>query len=324
MPDHPAPSHRLARFAIQGGPFTDPDALAAHAREVEALGYDELYTADHVGRPDGGHEDSPPNVDPFAPLLVAASATSRLRVGPLVVNDGLHHPVLLARTAATVDRLTGGRLVLGLGTGYAAAEHRAIGRPILDPRERVTRFGASLEILRSLLDDGRADHRGRHEIVDVADLGVTPAQAHVPFLVGGNGRRVVGLGARYADIFQFTGLTHGPGGAPEPGGFSLSSVQERARWLTDDAGDRAPFIERSALVQFTACGSDAPASADLADRFGLTPEVIESSPFVLSGSLEQLVDKIGRLRDEIGITHYVVRDPAGFADVVAAASDHTT
>ena len=89
---------RPFRFALQGRNLGDREALVAAARQAESLGYEELFSFDHIG-----------TVDPFIPLMVAAEATTRLRVGPLVLNNELHHPALLARTAATVDRLTGGR-----------------------------------------------------------------------------------------------------------------------------------------------------------------------------------------------------------------------
>jgi alkanesulfonate monooxygenase SsuD/methylene tetrahydromethanopterin reductase-like flavin-dependent oxidoreductase (luciferase family) len=107
---------RPFRFAVQKRDFGDPDEIAEYARHVEQLGYEELYSYDHVGA-----------VDPFIPLIPAALATERLRVGPLVLNNEFHHPALLARAAATVDRMTSGRLVLGLGTGYAQDEHDSIG-----------------------------------------------------------------------------------------------------------------------------------------------------------------------------------------------------
>lgn len=310
---------RPYRFAIQGGPFGDPSALGDHARLVEALGYDELYTSDHIGAPDsGGRRGGRYVVDPFAPLLIAASATTTLRLGPLVLNNEFYNPALLARTAATVDSLTGGRLVLGMGTGYAAAEHEAIGAQIREPGPRVSRFAESLAVLRALLDTGAAVHTGAHETVNVDDLGVYPKQAHVPFLIGGHGRRVVRLAATFADIFQFTGLTHAEDGTPEAGGFAIGEVVERSRWLSEDSRDRDDEIERSALVQFVACGSDAPSDEELAEKFEIDESVITETPFVLSGSLERIVDKIERLRDEVGITHYVVREPDVFAPVVDA------
>lgn len=308
--------NRPYRFGVQGGPFGDADALAAHARHVESLGYDELFSYDHISQAPGSTGGD--KIDPFVPLVAAALATERLRVGPLVLNNEFHQPALLARTAATVDRATGGRLVLGLGTGYAEDEHDAIGQPIRPPGPRVTRFGESLAILRSLLDTGAADFDGEHEHVHIEDVGVMPIQTHVPFLIGGHGRRVVSLAGRFADIFQFTGLIHGERGAPSGGGFALVDVQERSRWLEAAAGDRHDDIERSALLQMTHVGDDAPTADDLAERFKLPAEIVEHTPFALFGTLEQVVDKIGRQREQLGITHYVVRDPDGFAPVVDA------
>lgn len=306
------------RFGIQGGPFGDVQALREHARMVEDLGYDEFFTSDHIGAPGGeGRKGGAFVVDPFIPLMIAAESTTRLRVGPLVLNNEFYNPALLARTAATVDRLTGGRLVLGLGTGYATAEHDSIGMPIRPPGPRVSRFGESLGILRALLDQGTVDHDGDHESVHFGDVGFAPLQERVPFLIGGHGKRVVGLAAKHADIYQFTGLTHGPDGAPAAGGFALADVIERGHWLSEAAGERDSPIERSALVQLTAVGDAARPVSDLAAEFELNHQVIEETPFILSGSIEQVVDKIEQLRETLGITHYVVRDPEGFAPVVA-------
>lgn len=313
------PSDRPYRFAIQGGPFGDAAALADHARLVEELGYVELYTSDHVGSPDAeGRRGGRYVVDPFAPLLIAASATTSLRVGPLVLNNEFYNPALLARTAATVDALSDGRLVLGLGTGYSAAEHESIGQPIRPPGARVTRFGESLAVLRALLDNASVEHVGEHETVRFDDLGVYPQQARVPFLIGGHGARVVRLAAQFADIFQFTGLTHDADGTPGAGGFGIDEVVRRSDWLSEAAGERDAEIVRSALVQFVACGDDAPTLSDLAAQFELDEAVVAETPFVLSGSLEQVVDKIGRLRESLGITHFVVREPEVFAPVVDA------
>lgn len=295
------------RFAVQGGPFSDPIELRAHALHVESLGYDELYTADHIM---SGAQD------PFIPLLVAAEATTTLRVGPLVLNNEFHHPALLARTALSVDHMTSGRLVLGLGTGYAQAEHDAAGITLRVPAERVDRFAESLHVLRELLDTGHCTFAGTHHRIEIDDLELPATQKKIPFLIGGHGKRVVNLAAKYADIFQFTGLTHGPDGAPAGGGFSLEHVEQRADWLSAAQGDRA--IERSALVQLTSVGADGPSDAELAERFGLDASIFADSPFVMVGSVEEIVDKIERLRERLGVTHYVVRDPDGFSPVLDA------
>jgi probable F420-dependent oxidoreductase len=305
---------RPFRFTVQGGVhpegpaalLLDPELLAAHARTIESMGYQEFWSSDHFGKP-----------DPFVPLVVAATATTTLRVGPLVLNNEFHHPAMLARTVATVDRLTGGRLILGLGTGYDESEHAAIGAPIRPPGPRVARFAESLAVLRTLLDTGAVDHDGEHHHLHVDDLGVRPTQAKVPFLIGGHGPRVVALAGRYADIFQFTGLTHGPGGQPT-GDFGLDGLDLRARWLAEAAGDRD--IERSALVQFVGIGAGAPTAEDLAARFEVDVEAIRDTPFALFGSVEQVVDRVERLRERLGISHYVIRDPENFAPVADALS----
>ncbi len=307
------------RFAIQGGSLADPVALRQEVQTIEALGYDEFYTSDHIGRPGSDARSGGMFVvEPFSPLIVAAEATEGLRLGPLVLNAELYNPGLLARHVATVDRLTGGRLILGLGTGYAIAEHDSIGMPIRPPGPRVTRFGEMLHILRGLLDDGALTFEGEHESIDMDDLGIEPQQDRVTFLIGGHGRRVVRLAGQFADIFQFTGLTHGEDGSPRAGGFAMADLVERSRLLRDAAGDRNGEIERSALVQVTGIGGDAPTSEQLVERLKLDPEVIAETPFVLCGSVEQIVDKIERLHEQLGITHYVVRDPEGFAPIMEA------
>lgn len=288
--------------------FGEVDAVRQTARECAEFGYDEFFTADHLGE-----------ADPFSPLLVAAAEEPMLRVGPLVLNNAFHNPALVARTAASMDRMTNGRFVLGLGTGYTQSEHDASGIPLLPPKERVDQFEESVTAIRSLLDTGAAFVDGTHHRVAVEDLGVRPVQERVPILIGGNGRRVVGIAGRHADIFQYTGLTHGPGGAISPGGFRPSDLVKRRAWIEEAAGDRIGDIELSALVQRIAIGADdRGAVAEVCEKWGLSEAEFADCPFALFGTVEQVVDKIHRLRDLLGITHYVVRDPAEFAPVIEA------
>ena len=302
------------RFSIQTGPFDDRNALREHAKKVEDLGYAELFSSDHLA---GGGLS---NVDPFLPLMVAAEATSTLRFGPLVLNNEFYNPVLLARTAASFDLLSDGRLVLGLGTGYAQEEHDAADIELRAPRDRVTRFGESLAVLRSLLDEGSADCDGAHITVAVDGLGVRPAQDRVPLLVGGHGKRVVTVAARMADIFQFTGLTHDSvTGKPTAGGFARNDVAERRDWLRRAAGDRYDQLELSALVQQTCVGDRVEtARSDAAVRLRSDSALVDETPFVLIGSEAQVIEKLLALREDLGIHHITSRDPDDFAPVVAA------
>lgn len=301
---------RPFRFGVQGGPFTDAAALRDHARMVEDLGYDELFTADHLGA-----------VDPFLPLVVAAEVTTRLRFGPLVLNNEFHQTALLARTAATFDALTGGRLLLGMGTGYAQGEHDAAGVELRAPGPRVTRFGESLTALRSLLDDNSCVLDGEHVRLDVEALDVRPIQTRVPFLIGGHGRRVVTLAAAHADIFQFTGLSHDPvTGAPGVGGFGLDQVAVRHQWFSAAAAaaGRADRIELSALVQRTDVSEKwSVAADDMVDRLGVDRSVVDETPFVMFGSVDAVCEKLLGVRERLGISHFVIREPEAFAPVVA-------
>jgi probable F420-dependent oxidoreductase len=293
---------------VQARGLAERDAVISAARQAEDLGYEEFYSYDHLGM-----------VDPFVPLVVAAEATSTLRVGPLVVNSEFHHPALLARTAATVDRMTGGRLVLGMGTGYARFEHDAINLDLRPPGRRVERLQESLRALRSLLDSGSVQMNGTHHRLAITDLGVRPVQDHVPLLVGGHGRRVIRVAGRLADIFQFTGLTHGEDGTPGPGGFALEELTARAEWLSQAAGVRQ--VERSILVQRTVIKDRVEDAVDEAcRRLDLPQEVVTSTPFLLFGSVAQTIERLHQLRETLGVSHVVVREAADFAPVVAALS----
>jgi probable F420-dependent oxidoreductase len=302
---------RRFRFAVQPmssevNILQDRDALRTVAHRAVDAGFDELYVPDHFG-----------SIDPFPAVMLAADAAPQLRVGTLVLNNEFHHPALLARTAATIDRLTGGRFVLGCGTGYMASEHDSTGIELRAPKERVDRFEESMRALRSLLDDGTYHHDGTHHRLAIDKLGVVPVQSRVPLLIGGHGKRVVQVAGRYADIFQYTGLSHGPGGAIAASGFALDDLRRRADWIEDAAGDRIRAIERSALVQVFEIGNGQ-AVTRAAELLGLDEATIAETPFALVGTVEQIIDKIERLRAQLGITHYVVRDVDAFAPIIDA------
>ena len=299
---------RPFRFGVQATNLDRPAAIVSAAKQAEALGYDEFFSYDHFGAE-----------DPFIPLMLAAEVTSRLRLGPLVLNNEFHHPALLARTAATVDRLTGGRLVLGFGTGYDQAEHDAIGVLLRDPPERVRRLEDCLIAVRCLLDTGAMTMTGQHHNLAVSELGIRPVQACVPFLIGGNGRRLIEVAARHAHIFQFTGLSHGVNGAPRLDGFRFEAVAERNRWFMRAAGHRLATVERSVLVQVCHIGHGAhERNQALLQEWGFDLRTVQRTPFALVGSIRQVVDKLEWLRDELGVNHVVVRDAEGFAPIVAA------
>src|SRR5262245_17200402 len=167
---------RWMRFGVSALQAVDRAAWQAQARRYEDLGFDVLLVADHLGG----------MFPPLVPLVSAADATERLRVGTFVVNNDFWHPVLLARDAAAVDLLTGGRLELGLGAGHAQVEYESAGLAYDPPAIRVARLAESVPLLRRLLDGDTVDHDGPNYSLHQASVGFATAQARVPLLVGGN------------------------------------------------------------------------------------------------------------------------------------------
>ena len=167
---------RPFRFGFQWTSATPQDVVAA-ARAAEDAGFDIFQVGDHVG------------AEPSALVCLAAAAvtTERIRLGTLVLNNDLHHPVPLAQEVATLDQLSSGRVELGLGAGHSFTEYAAMGQPFDPPARRKERLAESVEILRALLDGGRVSHRGTHYGLDEA-VTLAPQQEHVPLLVGVNGR----------------------------------------------------------------------------------------------------------------------------------------
>lgn len=146
MPQSLRPS-RPFRFGVNLLAPAPVDEWRAKCRRAEELGYDVILVPDHLGMP-----------APFPSLVAAAEVTERPRLGTFVLNAGFWNPALLAREVATTDALTGGRLELGLGTGYVQAEHDRAGLPWGSPRERVDHLQHTIEELDRLLGSDELPH----------------------------------------------------------------------------------------------------------------------------------------------------------------------
>jgi alkanesulfonate monooxygenase SsuD/methylene tetrahydromethanopterin reductase-like flavin-dependent oxidoreductase (luciferase family) len=138
-------------------------------------------------------------------LPAIAAITRRVRLGPLVAPTSVHHPALLANRAATLDRISGGRFVLGLGAGWQINEHKAYGFDLEPPGRRVQRFEEGIAIVRSLLDEDRTTFHG--ELYDITDAPCqpTPIQRPLPILVGTSGPRMLRATARHAQEWNTWG-----------------------------------------------------------------------------------------------------------------------
>ncbi len=174
------------------------------AETVEALGFESLWRSDHLF----SLFDVParPGLDTWASLTLLATATRRIRFGPLVCPITFHHPSVLARQAAAVDVLSGGRLELGIGAGWHDREHQAFGIPYPRVGERIRRLDEAAQVLRALWQDGPAQFTGRYYRLDGGVGWPKPAQRpRIPLLIGGRGPRVLEVVARYADEWNCGG-----------------------------------------------------------------------------------------------------------------------
>ncbi|MEU3840222.1 LLM class F420-dependent oxidoreductase [Streptomyces sp. NPDC028635] len=280
---------RPFRFGVN---LLDPSSAGewrAKCRRAEESGYDVILVPDHLGM-----------VAPFPALVAAAEATERPRVGTFVLNAGFWNPALLAREVATTDALTGGRLELGLGTGYVQSEHESAGLPFGSPRERVDHLRRTVEELERLL--GSAGHRPR------------PAQQpRVPLLIGGNGDRMLRLTAEHADVAAFTGSRTVPGsttGQLAPVG--AEELDERvARYHAFAAGREEP-AELNLLIQSVVITDDPEAAArPLLERIpGTTVEELLALPIFLFGTEEEIVARILALRERYGFSYLTVLEPS--------------
>src|SRR5438093_433665 len=300
------------RFGVNMRTATSGAAWGEAARRAEALGYSTLTVPDHFTE----------MFSPMPAVMAAAAATTRLRVGPLVLNNDFRHPVLLAREAALIDLLTDGRLQLGLGAGYMKSEYEQAGVPFDRGGVRVARLGEAVRILKALLRGETVTFAGLHYHVTGHAIHPRPRQQpHPPILIGGNGRHILALAACEADIVALTGITFSQGGTGRDfSGFTAEGTDERLRWIRETAGERFARLELNALIQRVIVTDDrVKAAEDLARQWPLTPQDVLRCPFVLLGTVDEIAETLRERRERWGISYYVVFEPVMdvFAPVVA-------
>jgi alkanesulfonate monooxygenase SsuD/methylene tetrahydromethanopterin reductase-like flavin-dependent oxidoreductase (luciferase family) len=176
------------------------------ARRAEAQGWDGIWFPDHYMADDPkGEPSDEPALECWSALAALGAAAPRLQLGSLVSPSTVHHPALLAHQATTVDVVSGGRVVLGIGAGWQVNEHRAYGWELPPPKARVDRFAEFIEILHGLLHDKRTTFSGTYFSVVDAPCEPKGAGDPVPILVGTGGPRMLRLTARWAQAWNIWG-----------------------------------------------------------------------------------------------------------------------
>jgi len=190
-------------YSVAGeSPLTWP-TLAEHARRAEAAGVDSLWLSDHLFldiAKYGGTDDPQGAFEPIATLAALAQVTSRVRLGTLVLCEALRPPAVAAKALATLDRITGGRLDVGLGAGWYAPEYTAIGMDMPSPGVRISRLREATQIITALLGGDEVDYAGEYFRIEGARVDPPALQSpRPPVLLGGKGDRLLATVAECAD-----------------------------------------------------------------------------------------------------------------------------
>jgi F420-dependent oxidoreductase-like protein len=189
------------RFSIWPSPAQPWDDIRDITAHCEQTGWDGVYFADHF-MPNG---PGPQPLDGdmlecWSIIAALAASVPRLRIAPLVTSVTYRHPAVLAKIAAAVDQVSGGRLTLGVGAGWQVNEHAAYGIELGSVRERMDRFEEAVQVLHSLLTQPRTTFAGTYFQVQDAPAQPAPVQERMPLLIGGGGeRRTMRIAAKYAD-----------------------------------------------------------------------------------------------------------------------------
>ncbi|GAA3445475.1 TIGR03621 family F420-dependent LLM class oxidoreductase [Planomonospora venezuelensis] len=296
---------RPFRFAAVVRQASSGREWAEKARRLEGAGFDVLLVPDHlVG----------PRLAPVAAMTAAACATSRLKVGTLVFANDFRHPAVLAKEAATVDLLSEGRLELGLGTGWMAADYAAAGLALDPPGTRVDRLAEAIAVLKGLWGDGPFTFRGEHYRIDGLDQHPKPFRRPGPrLLLGGGGPRMLRLAAREADVINLGMRVRADGTGPDGADGGLAAFLAKIDVVRRAAAERYGAIELGTSVQqLGERRRDEPWSAADSSRQDETPQV-------LLGTRGDVADKLRHWRDTHDLSYYVLhheRDLEAFTPVV--------
>jgi probable F420-dependent oxidoreductase len=257
-----------------------PLDLLEEVRAAEDAGWYGVWLADHYMPNTGDTTPARGDVYECWGLLPAlAAVTDRVRIGTLVSPTSVHHPALLAKRAATIDRLSAGRMVLGLGAGWQINEHHAYGIELEPPGKRVSRFEEAIQIVRSMLsEESTTFHGACYDITD-APCDPKPVQSPLPLLVGTRSPRMLRITARYASEWNTWGT-------PEQAGDHRAALVE-----TCDKVGRDPATMRTSVNA-------------MVDLDGSMPPPGRAALF---GSAQQLIDQFGQYA-ELGFDEFILPD----------------
>ena len=277
------------RFGVVAANESSGQAWLDKARRIESMGFATMVLPDTLAY----------SLAPFEALAAAAAVTSTLRFGTYVINNDYRHPVMLAKEAATLDFLSGGRFELGIGAGRPAAaqDNAMLGQSFDAGSVRVDRLEEALRIIKPLLRGEKVDFTGKYYSVKEAKLAPAAVQAPVPLLIAASQPRLLKLAAREVDMVALAIQWRE----------TEAEVAERIRIIREAAGDRFPSVGIN--INLMAVAGRLPHHVEA----GLGPdgarELAQSDAIpVLKGSTDEMVDRLERLRERLSIKYILVAD----------------
>jgi probable F420-dependent oxidoreductase len=305
------------RFGVINEQMKAPSAWFDHVRRVEALGYTTLLLRDHFVSDFFGDQYAP-----LVALMAAASVTTTLRLGTMVIDNDYRHPVMLAKEAATLDCLSGGRFELGIGAGWLRTEYEQAGLPFDRAGVRIDRLEESIRVMKGIWAEAPTTFAGQHyQVTGINGVPKPLQRPHPPLLIGGGKERMLKLAGREADIVGI--LT-----SDVSSGTLISDIRERMAaavhqkidWIRQGAGHRFDQIELSLIptIIFTDDRRSHIESLIRQQGWDVTVEAVLQMPSMLIGSIEEIAQDLQARRESYGFSYYVVADDQmdSFAPVI--------
>lgn len=268
----------------------------AMARRAEQAGFDSLWVGDHLLYRNPGDVAKGP-WEAWSLMAALSAATERIEIGPLVACTSFHNPAMLAKKASTVEEISGGRLILGLGAGWNEPEYTAYGFPY---DNRVSRFEEAFTVIRTLLRDGRIDFHGTYyDASDCELLPRGPRPEGPPLMLGSEGPRMLRIALPYVQGWNawYAWFNNDPA--------NLGPLLAKIDAACGEVGRDPATLEKSCAALFSLAGAQGRLAGDPTDR-GARP---------ISGSTEELANTL-RAFARAGIHHVqIVPDPNTLASI---------
>jgi probable F420-dependent oxidoreductase len=303
------------RFLADAFGATSVRELGKRARAAEDLGVTTFVLPDHLV----------PQLAPVPYLAVVAALTERLRISAFVHNNDLRHPAVLAQELATLDVLSGGRLDVAIGAGWNEPEYQAIGLPFDPIRVRQARLAEAIRVVKGCVGPDAFSFRGEFYTITDYDAYPKPVQKpHVPFFIGGGGRRTLELAAREADTVGLAPRILS-GQRADPASITWAATEEKIGWVREAAGARFADLEFNVypsqwpIVVTDDLRAEARKVIDrMKERTGqeLSEQDVIDSPHIFIGSIDRFVEKFAELRERLGINSFLVGDLQDLGPVV--------